>query len=531
MHRKSVCLCYAAVIIFLVGICILSGCVLPLEKQAETYRIAYVPLDNRPVNQERVQYLAQSAGITLVMPQEDLYRTALDNMPPNADGSTIGNREKLCQWLLEADKTCDYFIISLDQMTSGGLVGSRWLSNTDLSFEYSVIDTILSLCERNTVYLFDTVMRLASTVGYQGYTLEEYNTLRAYGMAERRSLAGDTLTVENIIEGYPYTPSGEPVFTEATEKMLEQYHTARARKLRITDYVLRNAENKVAFCYIGVDDSSPQNTIQTNEIQYIKALMGEQGTLSAATDELGMCCLARMIGEIYGKVALNTTYFGGGADKPADGYDIGTLGESVKTHLSALNVSAVENRENALQVLCLTRGSNENDRKALIAQLKENQTKQIPTVLIDVSENPGALGALLMGDEEMDVCRLLGYSSWNTAANAIGIALSQGVARYAYLQAVQVSTQTANEGFLKSMTFAYIKDISYKQFHSNLDGFLTDTYSCNVQTVLDCINRGKMLVSSEGEIASPCGAVAVENFRYPWCRTFEMTFDIPINNQ
>lgn len=531
MHRKSVCLRYAAVIICLVGICILSGCVPSPEKQAETtYRVAYVPLDNRPVNQERVQYLAKSAGITLWMPQEELYRTALDNMSPNADGSTIGNREELRRWLLEADKTCDYFVISLDQMTSGGLVGSRWLSNTDLTFEYGIIDTILSLCEKNTVYLFDTVMRLASTVDYQGYTLAEYNTLRAYGMAERRPLAGDALTIENIIEEYPYTPSGEPIFTEASAKMLEQYHAARARKLKLIDYVLRQAGDNADFIYIGVDDSGPQNTIQTNEIRYIKTLLGERGALSAATDELGMCCLTRMIGEVYGKVALTTTYFGSGADKPADGYDIGTLETSVENHLSALNVSMGENKEDALQVLCLTRGSDENDRKALIAQLKENQTKHIPTVLLDVSEDPGALSTRLMGDAEIDICQLLGYSSWNTAANAIGIALSQGVARYAYLQAVDVSAQTANEGFLKSMTFAYVKDISYKCFHPTLDGLLTDSYPCGVTQVLERINSGKLVYSLNGAVQSH-GAVSVENFRYPWNRTFEMTFDIEIGNK
>lgn len=131
------------------------------------------------------------------VPEEDLYRTALDNMEPNKDGSTIGNRKALLEWLREADKTCDYFIISLDQALSGGLVGSRWLSNTDLTFEYEIADEIIRLCKTNTVFLFDTVMRLASIANYQGYGLDDYNILRAYGQVARKTLYGDDLTIEN----------------------------------------------------------------------------------------------------------------------------------------------------------------------------------------------------------------------------------------------------------------------------------------------------------------------------------------------
>ena len=43
--------------------------------------IAYVPLDDRPDNAERVVYLANSLNYQLVMPEEDWYRTKLDRQP------------------------------------------------------------------------------------------------------------------------------------------------------------------------------------------------------------------------------------------------------------------------------------------------------------------------------------------------------------------------------------------------------------------------------------------------------------------
>ena len=491
-------------------------------------RVAYIPLDNRPVNKDRVEYLAQSVGIELVMPEEELYRTALDNMQPNSDGSTIGNREKLLAWLREMDGTCEYFIISLDQVLSGGLVGSRWLSNTDLTFEYEIADAIIDLCKNNTVFLFDTVMRLASTVDYQGYDLDTYNTLRSYGREERKLLSGSELTVENIIAGYRYDQNGNKVSTPLSEQTLEKYHASRARKLILADYILRKAGDSMEFIYVGVDDSSPENTIQTNEINYLTGLIGERGVLSAAADELGMCCLARMASILYGEVELGLTYYGPGKDLAADSFDIATLGENVQTHLVCLKANEIESRTEGLQVLILTRQSSYSDCEALLNQVRNNQQNNIPTVVLDVSGQSDLLGAMLVGDASIDLTKLLGYSSWNTAGNAMGIALSQGIARYAYLNSVEASTEDSDAGFLKSMTFAYIKDLSYKRFHYDLDGFATDDYVCSVSKVIGRLNRGKIITSLQTYTESTHGRVSVSGFRYPWNRKFEMTFDIKV---
>ena len=530
MQKKSVrALIISAV--FILGM-LLQGCV-PfsslLTPPSSGHKVAYIPLDNRPVNQERVYYLAKSAGIELLMPDEILYRTALDNMQANPDGSTTGNREKLCQWLLDADAHCDYFIISLDQMTSGGLVGSRWFSNEDLTLEYGIIDTVLSLGTTNTIYLFDTVMRLAPTVGYQGYQLAEYTALRAYGMNPRKTLLGEDLTVEKIIEAYTCAPNGEPIDTDVPKDLLTQHLAARTRKLKLIDYTLRKAERDIDFFYIGADDSSPQNTIQTNEINYITSLMGPNGVLGAATDEIAVCCLARMISQIYDvKVPLQVTYFGNGEKQPADSFDIGTLEESIQTHYDALSLKTANKETSPLQVLCLTRGSSDTDRASLLSQISDNQARHIPTVLIDVSEDPKQFAEGLLTAPTVDICQLLGYSSWNTAANAIGLALSQGVARYAYLSAVGNASQEANNGFLQALTFSYIKDISYKCFHPSLDGFASYKHPCSAESILKRINNGRIITSAD-YLLKQHSNVSVSNYHYPWNRTFEMCFDIHLS--
>ena len=58
--------------------------------QTDGPEIAYVPLDDRPDNVERVVYLAESLGYTLSMPERDDYRTALDGQPCNENGTSLG---------------------------------------------------------------------------------------------------------------------------------------------------------------------------------------------------------------------------------------------------------------------------------------------------------------------------------------------------------------------------------------------------------------------------------------------------------
>ncbi|HNX93195.1 MAG TPA: DUF4127 family protein, partial [Syntrophomonas sp.] len=67
--------------------------------------LVYVPLDNRPVNVDRVFYEAEAAGFKVVMPDEDLYATRLDGQPLNANGTQFGDSRKLMDWILAMDQT------------------------------------------------------------------------------------------------------------------------------------------------------------------------------------------------------------------------------------------------------------------------------------------------------------------------------------------------------------------------------------------------------------------------------------------
>jgi hypothetical protein len=179
---------------------LLTGCGAPpplsvTEVPEETREtIAYVPLDDRPDNAERVVYLAESLGYRLEMPGEDWYMTKLDSQPLNENGTQAGDRAKLYEWVLAQEENgCDRYILFLDQLLSGGLVNSRHISGENpVTLPDGTTMTETELLNRlmmtltadgnNQVWLLDTVMRLAPTCGYDGFGIDEYNRLREYGM-------------------------------------------------------------------------------------------------------------------------------------------------------------------------------------------------------------------------------------------------------------------------------------------------------------------------------------------------------------
>ena len=271
------------------------------EPAAGGAEIAYVPLDDRPDNVERVIYLADSLGYQLVMPEEVLYRTALDGQPKNFDSLQRGEPWSLLTWVLEQEAAgCDRYILSLDQLHSGGLVSSRSMTGDEVGLPgggttsaSELMDSLLSALaqdENNVVWLLDSVMRLAPTVGYEGGTIEEYDALRAYGAEPRPGLDGSSLMIENIEMDYRRDSSGAPLDPAdfgLTEAQVDAYLAARSRKLELSDQVLETVRGG---CYenvlvlIGIFDSSAVVCFQKNVIATVTPPVS-----TAATDVL-QCC-------------------------------------------------------------------------------------------------------------------------------------------------------------------------------------------------------------------------------------------------
>lgn len=489
-------------------------------------KVAYVPLDNRPVHTDRVIYQAASAGISLLMPEANDYTTNLSTDESVASG---GNPEAILEWLKKQEKAgVDYYVIALDQVFSGGLVTSREASTCTTAdgglseHDKDAIAFLTQLAKENYVVYTDTIIRLAMTTsGYVGYGSDDdrYHALRNFGIAEREKLGATgnhALTLDNVISSYRYDGTGVGAISYTTngdytvsESELDGLLNARERKIRIIDALIKNAGGNIDRLIVGLDDANATNhNLQSNERAYVEQIATQCGAnlyTIAGCDEMGMMGIAALTADCYlddadnNKIPVNVVYYGAsGAELwSADQYDAGSLKEAIDEHLAALGAYQVaagqEHADGVIQVLVLTRGQQALEESTnanltalegyaanLAAQIKANLDDNVPTVVLDCSNHYGGCNTVLItamrnvsgGDifSRNDFTELLAYSKWNTIGNTIGLGLGSGFARYNYLVSADEITDEANMAFIKYITYAYIKDIVYKRYAAENDG-------------------------------------------------------------
>ncbi len=445
------------------------------EDTAKSKAIVYIPLDDRPLNDHRVKQLAESLDLTLVMPDQDLYTTRLDGQPKNANGTQSGDRGALLAWLMEQADQYDTFIISLDQLLSGGLMNSRCMTemepivlpNGTTMTEYNVIDYIASLSRTKHVYVIDSILRLAMSSGYGGYGLRAYYLTRSYGMKARPVLSGWQLTLQNVIQNYPNCIDAQGVTAESgavdaetevlnalgmegaleaerrnasveqldDDTIIEQYLQIRERKLRLVDYAVRRLAKKSNVEYLlGVDDSSNGNNIHTNEIAYIERIGGKNVTMLSALDGIAPMILCKYYGEQT--ETLNTTlavkYFGIESDwVPA--YNYMTVSELLKTTADYMEAEITDEESGDISLLLVTSSSDHEKNKTvfmqLIEQINQNEQNGIPTMILDFTEEDRELLHQML-IQSVHLGSLLSYSGGSDDVIQVPMCLSYGIARY-----------------------------------------------------------------------------------------------------
>ena len=541
--------------------------------------IAYVPLDDRPDNVERVVYLAESLGYALAMPEKVLYRTALDGQPKNFDSLQRGEPWSLFTWVLEQEAAgCDRYILSLDQLHSGGLVASRSMTGYDIELPgggtvqvHSMLEqllTALSADENNVVWLLDSVMRLAPTVGYEGGTLEDYNAIRAFGALPRRTLEGDALNLEDIGESYWWGPNGENLRSQTKEagayEAALRHVRSRDRKMTLS-YVVRDTLGKPGYenfrLLTGIDDSSLEDCIQKNEIAYLRQGLrtdseGKQlDWILSGVDDLAFKAVTRLYLDETGWTGAQAavTYLGGTEDRPACEYDFQPLTEIMEEHLAFFDLREADTAE--LQILVLTQPEDPDQmnayRKHLIEALRDYRKAQRPAILIDASNGTYGTAVYEALTRDTELGYLTAYSGMLDMAIVTGTALSHGVARYAVLKNGG-GTDACDRAWARTLADSILKDFCYKGVVRNeLLGYirnglggdpnnfwapdldredllqrLEEGMKKETSAAIKNLERSRLITSLEPYAEKNWGGIALENYRFPWDRAFEIGMDI-----
>jgi hypothetical protein len=244
------------------------------------FRIAVVPLDDRPVNLSFLPLLAATGGVEVSLPPRDLLGRFLQP----------GDPEAVLAWLAATLADVDAVVVSLDMLAYGGLVASRTpVVAHDLALKrLAVLREVLAQHPGVVALAFSVIMRLTITgadaaTRAAGRDIFTYSILR--DRVERLGEAGAAAELAQVTGHIP-------------PAILAAYLQARARNHAINLAALDLAADGVlAYVALVQEDTAPVGLHFSEQAALVARAQGrvapECWALYAGTDEAAQTLLAR----------------------------------------------------------------------------------------------------------------------------------------------------------------------------------------------------------------------------------------------
>lgn len=102
---------------------------------------------------------------------------------------------------------------------------------------------------------------------------------------------------------------------------MDEYLSARSRKLELSSRMMELVDQPECAQFrvlIGIDDSSEEDSIQKNEIAYLRSLLREGDALLSGVDDLAFKAVAKLYLEEanWSGAKVSVRYYGGMEDQP-----------------------------------------------------------------------------------------------------------------------------------------------------------------------------------------------------------------------
>ena len=399
-------------------------------------KILYIPIDNRPISLKQTIEVAEKLGYEVLVPPDKILGTR----------DSVGDPEKLWDWLNENAQGANAAVVSTDAMLYGSLVGSR---QHNLTAE-EILSRAKKFAEFNEkfpylpVYAFSTIMRTPRMGSNAAYDPEYYAT---YGMAIfRLTSLKDKAEIEKL------TKKEQKELAELEKNIpkeyLDDWFQRRAKNYDALKYFADLArEYKFAYLLYGSDDSAEYSQTHWESrhlAEYTKDMGKAHCHVMSGADELGILMLSRAVNRDIGEIPLVAVkYNEGKGARTFPRYGNETISESVEGAILASGGFRI-NLENRADFVVAV--NTNYDGKTLEANLPGNFTtprkgtkpflkilkdltdKNYSVGVIDVAYANGADNALM---DQMRINDLLfkirAYGGWNTASNSSGFLIGSGI--------------------------------------------------------------------------------------------------------
>jgi hypothetical protein len=394
--------------------------------------IVYVPLDERPLNLGYVEEVAQASSVPLVTPPKDL-------LP---DYKTPASVDALWSWLF--NQKAAVAVLSADALVYGGLISSRIheIPSEDLASRVERFREYRKVRPNQIIFVFVTLMRTpdANSAAEEPdyYAMYGKTIFRFSALEDKKSTVGLTSEEEKELRLLKERVPGE---------VYNDWVNRRQKNLVITKKLIEMAkEGVINYLVLCRDDTSrfSRSRQEYRELQEITESLSAYRFISfPGTDEVGLVLAARAALELEGKhPKVYVSYAPGAGPETVPGYEDVLVGENVSAHLGALYCEETKEPGEADLVLILNtprngitgeatyQGGNKDPKKvaSVVSEVEKFSSEGIPVALADIAYSNGADNALIESLVRKGLLfNLRSYAGMNTAGNAIGYALGQGL--------------------------------------------------------------------------------------------------------
>jgi hypothetical protein len=404
-------------------------------------KLLLVPPDTRPPTMQFPKRLAEALGVDVFIPPDE----ALNNL--NQPGDFAG----LKAWLLEHTPTTDILILSLEQLTLGGMIPARRVNDSlnDVLAKLELLRDLKNLNPNLQILAGGVIVRVGhgnDPIEEKPYYGEHGNSLRAYSEAfdkfERQK------TVQNESRLWQATKA-------IPRNILDDWLSTRLRNFEMHVKALELAKgNVIDHLCLTLDDTSLFGLASRDrrklEARVDDLQLWHKVDIYPGADEVPATLLARvvqgkllqenMLQESRGNVYVR--YSGVNGQNASMMFEDRPAGELVKAHLRAAKCLQVDSVHEANFVLAvntpaLTQSEDRPDflnvdtaarhLPEFIDFIAGCLEQDIPVSIADIAYPNGAEERLIKLLETTTIKNLAGFAAWNTAGNTLGSAVAMGV--------------------------------------------------------------------------------------------------------
>ena len=370
-------------------------------------RIAFLPIDNRPVCYQLPQLIInQAKEHSLFLPDINLLGDLTQSA--NADG--------LINWL-ENLKNADIYIISLDTIAYGGLIPSR-RSNDEFEIIKQRIDKLAKIIKNSNskIFAFSSIMRISNN----NINEEEKEYWNIWG--------------KKIFEySFQKHKSGE-IKTDIPEHILNDYLQTRKRNFEINKYYIELKNQGIFDTLVFSKDDCSEFGLNVLEAEQLNELSKNNNGIFIKTgaDEIPLTLLSPSINKSK-NIKIYPEYTNPNSIYKISKYEDISVKKSVEEQIE-LSGGIISDKNSCDLVLIVNNFQSEQGELVMNVDIplfdKELDLPQKPYLIADILNANGSDNNFVKQFLAENLDNFYGYAGWNTTGNTLGSVLSAALTFY-----------------------------------------------------------------------------------------------------